>query len=222
MADICKVAYRLQKVRKRLAQPEPDWAALKSELYGIRNEVSEITGGRNIALSLTLTIDKIDPAVADAQMAVLVRSWLADVLADVRSMKMKKRICRTRTGIAQQRYEHSLIGSPTELRQYDIILAPTEGGFHYSLVVRLDEEYVWCLPYTTCSARSLRVIGRRFAKVPCPVGDADRVYLTSACSRIGRAEAERHFVSRFEPSEEDLEQITQLLPRVWREGGEIA
>ncbi len=51
--------------------------------------------------------------------------------------------------------------TPEQLSKYDIVKVPTPGGFHYSIVADVTEEYVSCYPTTTASRRDLENMGCR-------------------------------------------------------------
>ena len=46
-------------------------------------------------------------------------------------------------------------------KMYDIVKIPTQGGFHYSIVAEVTDDYVSCFPTTTASRRDLENMGCR-------------------------------------------------------------
>ena len=50
---------------------------------------------------------------------------------------------------------------PDKLQRYDVIKIPTPGGFHYSIVATVTDDYVSCYPTTTASRTELEHMGCR-------------------------------------------------------------
>jgi hypothetical protein len=46
-----------------------------------------------------------------------------------------------------------------ELEKFDVVKAPTPGGFHYAIITDISDNYVSCIPTTTASSHKLKVLG---------------------------------------------------------------
>lgn len=79
--------------------------------------------------------------------------------------------------------------------KYDLIFAPTQGGYHYCVVAEIDaQNYVKCYPITTASEETLRKVNAGYVKIGCE-GDRN-LYLTSSCSILPYYTAVNCFVEK--------------------------
>ena len=86
----------------------------------------------------------------------------------IESIHEKNRIMDVRESSARSRYfgrksdsEPEAENAPEQLKMYDIVKIPTQGGFHYSIVAEVTDDYVSCFPTTTASRRDLENMGCR-------------------------------------------------------------
>lgn len=77
-------------------------------------------------------------------------------IMDVRESSARSRFF-DRKGQAQPAAEDA----PEQLKMYDVVKIPTQGGFHYSIVAEVKDDYVSCFPTTTASRRDLENMGCR-------------------------------------------------------------
>ena len=84
----------------------------------------------------------------------------------IEAIHKKNRIMDVRESSARRKFfegqrEQTTQVIPDQLNVYDIVKVPTQGGFHYSIVAEVKDDYVSCFPTTTASRRDLENMGCR-------------------------------------------------------------
>ena len=86
----------------------------------------------------------------------------------IESIHEKNRIMDVRESSARSRFfgrngnsKPEAENAPEQLKMYDVVKIPTQGGFHYSIVAEVTDDYVSCFPTTTASRRDLENMGCR-------------------------------------------------------------
>ena len=86
--------------------------------------------------------------------------------AQIEEIHRKNRVMNVRESNARSRFfagntQAASEECPDELKVYDVVKIPTQGGFHYSIVAEVKDDYVCCFPTTTASRRDLENMGCR-------------------------------------------------------------
>lgn len=214
--DINKIAYEIKKIRKQIVINDYEPENLAKQLAVLKADLKAINGHKQATMTLGNIIDGLRRN-GDEIPACELRQQINLVLKEAESMKMKKRISRTRQAIAVQRFQKAKREERCEeIRLYDIIKAPTEGGLHHCIVVGTNGDKVSCLPMTTTTARSLLMLGRRFCTINDPRNPKKHVYLTDAAYTVSMTDAKRFFECHTEPDDDTLAAIDTLLDKKTR------
>lgn len=74
-----------------------------------------------------------------------------------------------------------------DVHPYDVIMAPTQGGWHHSIVISVDNNTVVCYPVTTANRFQLRKIGCKSIEITgCDVEYLNGQRITSSAVRLDR------------------------------------
>ena len=108
----------------------------------------------------------------------------------IEGLNEKRKIMALRENMARADYfkrsnRNPYFNSAPILRKYDIVMAPTQGGFHRSIVAEVNDEYVVCYPMTTAGRTQLNFIGCKSRSL-APSGDErfKGVRLTASAVKI--------------------------------------
>jgi len=181
--DVFKVRYILNKQKKNLERNEmidvdqatENLTAVKAFFY----QVGLYDQGKTAAKVLSM----LSKANNDN------RKFLASVtkmLVGIRHLTHKRRIMdqmRCRAEIAYNKRQKQNV----EVKQYDVVMAPTQGGWHHSIVASVEGNTIICYPVTTANKFQLRKNGCKSAKIShCNIDSLNGYRITSAAVRLDR------------------------------------
>lgn len=76
-----------------------------------------------------------------------------------RTMDIRESNARSRFFDQKSKAQPAMENAPEQLKVYDVVKIPTHGGFHYSIVADVKDDYVSCFPTTTACRRDLENMG---------------------------------------------------------------
>ena len=139
-------------------------------------------------------------------------SKMEHILNDMKKVKEKASIMRQRECRAtinfndeKRRSKKNNYGCSrvSNISKYDVILAPTQGGFHYCVVTEvIPNKQVTCYPMTTAQTKDLDMLGCKYYPLSGVDGSHQNTVLTSACTTIPYRAALNCFVEKMNFSEE--------------------
>lgn len=90
------------------------------------------------------------------------------------------------------------------IKKYDVVIIPTQGGLHHSIVYDIVcDDNVLCYPITTSSTRSLRILGNRSHVIQnCGCPEYDGNVLSSAATYISIQKASLSKIGHIKNHEE--------------------
>ena len=197
MVDVNKLAYDIQMLRKQLTQSDVQVKKIQYGLYAVRKKLYQVAGGATIACRITPIIESCDRKGFDP---IESRNLLQSILKSVQSLKVKQRIFNTRKEMAEMHYRPTNYCKTSDIHMYDVVMAPTEGGLHYSLVGDIVDDRMYCYPMTTTSKQNLKIIGRKHASMLDPIEGSRKVFLTDAQVCLTKQQAQEHFVKHTYPT----------------------
>lgn len=112
----------------------------------------------------------------------------------------KRRVMEVREKVSGTRYRKRMAmedydACPSKLNKYDIVMVPTMGGMHYSIVSEVDGEYVTCFPMTTASRRDLGLIGTKSVSLSgCGDNRYEGIRLSASAAKVSVKDAVRSYV----------------------------
>lgn len=206
--EATEAIYNIKKCIKQIKSEDIDMNALVSGLQKVRKYlygISRKTLGNELReISRSLVGNLMDP-----QMAIL---RLNTVISELRKIREKNGVMRQRMFQADMCFnneEHRRkkrnwgCSEVDALSRYDVILAPTQGGFHYCIVSDVvDGDHVIAYPMTTASKHDLRALGCRCYPLKRIEGSHSCASLTSAATMVPYKAALRSYVERMTVSPE--------------------
>lgn len=128
-------------------------------------------------------------------------SRISGVMVDLKKIKEKQMEMRFREAEARNHFfKKNKKKANTEISnvsKYDVIFAPTQGGYHYCVVAEVNpRNYVRCYPMTTGTEETLRMVNADYVKVGSDGGKD--IYLTSSCATLPYYTAINCFVKKAE------------------------
>lgn len=133
-------------------------------------------------------------------------SKLEHILTAVRKIKEKTSVMRQRECHAVLKFSKNnktASSKVSEISKYDVILAPTQGGFHYCVVTEVIPNHsVKCYPMTTADTSDLDKLGCKYYPLSGLEGQHKQTVLTTAYTTVPYHSALNCFVERFQYSEE--------------------
>ena len=87
---------------------------------------------------------------------------------------------------------------------YDVIKVPTQGGMHYSVVTKIYDNIVECLPITTANKTQLAKIGCQYYKLQSKTPSGGALYITNSSTKLPLHAAEKSYMYSYgNPAEID-------------------
>lgn len=87
------------------------------------------------------------------------------------------------------------------LCKYDVVYVPTQGGYHYCVVMDVKKHYVECYPMTTADTADMDMLSLRYRKLEHPISlvgkDNQEVYITSSKRKIPKNLASHSFIGHY-------------------------
>lgn len=113
------------------------------------------------------------------------------------SVKKKTQVMNRRENAARHYYYRSMNTSNLEhheLAVYDVVRVPTQGGVHQSVIIKISDDQIECLPITSASPKQLRMIGRDFYPLGQTTFDGTPLYLTDSKTNVPYNMAARSYI----------------------------
>ena len=206
--EATEAIYNIKKCIKQIKSEKVDMNALVNGLQKVRKYLYGISrkhlGDELRDISRSLVGNLMDPHMA------IIR--LGAVVSELRKVREKNCVMRQRMCYAdmcfnnEERRKKKKNWGCTEvdtLSRYDVILAPTQGGFHFCIVSDVVEgEHVIAYPMTTASKDDLRSVGCRSYPLKGIEGSHSCASLTSAVTMVPYKAALRSYVERMPVSPE--------------------
>ena len=198
MFDLNKTLYTLKKMIK-----SSDTATLNAEEASkfMRQIVSfaKENGLRNVEKLCWNVVSKIGCRKPASTMI----HDLETIQRQLLSVKEKTQVMNRRENAARHYYYHTMNTASPEhhaLSLYDIVMVPTQGGMHQSVVTKIGSNHIECLPITTTSPEKLKMIGRKYYPIGKSSSDGNPLYLTDSMTTIPLYVATRSYVRSYEDS----------------------
>ena len=206
--EATEAIYNIKKCIKQIKSGEADMNALVMGLQKVRKYLYGISrkplGDELRDISRSLVGNLMDP-----RMAVL---RLGAVVSELRKVREKNGVMRQRMCYANMCFNNEErrkkkrnwgCAEVETLSRYDVILAPTQGGFHYCIVSDVvDGDHVIAYPMTTASKHDLRALGCRCYPLKRIEGSHSCASLTSAATMVPYKAALKSYVERMTVSPE--------------------
>ena len=206
--EATEAIYNLKRCIKQIKSVDIDMNALVSGLQKVRQYLYGISrkalGDELRVISRSLVSDLIDHRIA------VIR--LDNVIRELKKIREKNCIMRQRRCQADMRFNDEGLRKKkrnwgcTEvdaLSRYDVILAPTQGGFHFCIISDVEDgDHVIAYPMTTASNSDLNMLGCRSYSLKKIIGPHSRTSLTSAATKVPFCTALRSFVEKLPYSPE--------------------
>ncbi len=200
--------YNIKKCIKYIKSEKIDMNALASGLLKVRNYLYSISrkqlGDELREINRSLVGDLMDP-----QMAIL---RLRAVICELRKVREKncimlQRMCQAdicfNNEDRRKKKRNWGCSEVDSLSRYDVVLAPTQGGFHFCIVSEVVEgDHVIAYPMTTSGKKNLRAVGCRSYSLKGIKGSHSCTSLTSSATMIPYKAALRSYVERMPVSPE--------------------
>lgn len=89
---------------------------------------------------------------------------LQNISLQIERVNEKRRIMDARENMSRVKFFRSnskkgLCAKSEALKKFDVVKVPTQGGFHYSIVAEVNDDFVTCYPTTSASRQQLEKIG---------------------------------------------------------------
>lgn len=128
-------------------------------------------------------------------------SRISGIMVELKKVKEKQRVMNFREAAARNHFfkanRKTSSAIISKVSKYDVIFAPTQGGYHYCVVSEVNpNNYVRCYPMTTGTEENLRMVNADCVKVG--FADNKEIYLTSSCTTLPYYTALNCFVGRAE------------------------
>lgn len=206
--EATEAIYNIKKCIKHIKSDDVDMSAIVTGLLKVRNYLYGISrkplGDELREISRSLVGNLMDPRIAILR--------LGAVIGELRKVREKNAVMRQRMCFADICYKNEVYrkkkrnwgcSKVDSLSRYDVIYAPTQGGFHFCIVSDVvDGDHVIAYPMTTASKENLRAVGCRSYSLKGIEGRHSCTSLTSAATMIPYKAALRSYVERLPVSPE--------------------
>lgn len=199
--DTNTAIYNLKKISKRVETGTFDKNRTSETLLDIRRMLN--------SLGLTdeaCVIREVSHELASARYGVRsIVSKIDHLIATLKKVKEKKLVMECREAAARRSFfgkmgKHKSIIPVKSLSLYDVILVPTQGGYHYSIVAGIQHnDSVLCYPMTTGALKDLETVGCKAIQL-CGAGNGryKDSFITSSCTTIPYYAALNCYVGKFD------------------------
>ena len=181
--DVTQVRYNLKKMKKSLKAGEAvDLVKAEEDLSAAKSFFKQVGmfAQADIVDSLLRGLKREGLGAQKQQESVKL------LLGSINHLIEKRMVMNQRRCSAEIAFDRSCedVG---EVHPFDVIWAPTQGGWHYSIVIRVDQDSVVCYPVTTASRFQLRKIGCQSVEITgCDVKYLNGQRITSSAVRLDR------------------------------------
>ncbi len=199
--DTNKAIFNLKKISRRVETGTFDKNRTTDILLDIRRMLNSL--GLTEEASV---IRKISKELACKKYAVKsIISKIDHLISSLKKIKEKKLVMDNREASARRYFfcKGKKMKNTIQVKAlslYDVILVPTQGGYHYSVVAKIQQnDSVLCYPMTTGSLEDLEKIGCQAIQLQSSFnGRYKDSYITSACASIPYYAALNCYVGKFE------------------------
>lgn len=206
--EATEVIYNIKKCIKHIKSDDVDMNTIVTGLLKVRHYLYCISrkplGDELREISRSLVRNMMDPGMAILR--------LRAVISELRKVREKNCVMRQRMRYAEMCFSNEErckkkrnwgCSKVDSLSRYDVIYAPTQGGFHFCIVSDVfDGDHVIAYPMTTASKENLRAVGCRSYSLKGIEGKHSCTSLTSAATMIPYKAALRSYVERMPVSPE--------------------
>lgn len=207
--DFNKALYTLKKMIKNADMEVLDYQLAERALVEMADYAGEV-GLLPVKLSVSHCLAKMNEG---AMSSALIHD-LEEIRKHLLIKKEKTQVMQRREAQARNAYFRNKgpkhMTATVDLQKYDVIMVPTQGGFHYSIVTKVHGNMVECFPMTTATEKQLSMIGCSYYKLQDRTSKGQPIYLTSSKTLIPYHAAARSFVRPYEHPQSVDEALLQF------------
>lgn len=192
MLDLNKTLYTLKKMIKSADTSTLD-AQETSKFLSQIISYAKTNKNRNVEKLCWSIISKIGSRKPSCSMI----HDLECIQRKLLNVKKKQQVMLRRQTVACYNYNRLMKDSNAkqhDLALYDIVNVPTQGGVHQSVIIKINEDQIECLPITSASPKQLRMIGRDFYPLGQTTSDGTPLYLTDSKTNVPYNLAARSYI----------------------------
>lgn len=216
--DTNTAIYNLKKISKRVETGNFDKTKTSETLLDIRRMLNSLG-----LVEEGCVIRCVSHELACAKYCVKsIVSKINHLISTLKKIKEKKLVMECREASARRDFfsKGNKMRNTYQVKSlslYDVILVPTQGGYHYSVVGKiLQNDSVLCYPMTTGSLEDLERIGCQAIQLQSPSnGRFKDSYITSACASIPYYAALNCFVGKFDNTTDVKNAITNFQQQMY-------
>ena len=194
--DLNKTLFQLKKMIKFADKNTLDKGALIQLLYSI----AEYADSEGLSVAKSAANHCIGKMNTNCTSSALIHD-LELLHRNLQQKKEKGQVMERREAAARSSFFKRLTSKKAcshEIQRYDVIKVPTQGGFHFSVVTKVQKQHIECYPITTASEHQLSMIGCDFYKLTGSSQDGSALYLTSSRTLIPYNAAARSYVRPYQ------------------------
>jgi len=193
------VIFKIKQLIKRLESNDYSQAYVYNTLYALKQYMAE-----NNLPDCEKRIKNVYYCFKGSRRLKVMVQNLTYVRKTLLAIKEKNTVMARREADARANFFRKRKNSNVEERdlcKYDIIYVPTQGGYHYCVVMDVKKHYVECYPMTTASAADLDMLAVKYHKLEHPISlsgvDTPVVYITSSKRKIPKNQASHSFIGHY-------------------------
>lgn len=154
------IRYDLKKMMKAVSSEQP---IDKRWFLSALRDVEDYFIGRKFK-ALASDCFKVRKQLLSEMFDILtVNRLLGAMLLAVKHIKEKTQVMTTRKLKAEYNWKNSFhsmdLKHKDTLHPFDVVFVPTQGGFHYAVIFKVEQGYATCYPLTSSNTHGLQMLG---------------------------------------------------------------